>query len=216
MRTSLRLLGVLETRGWANALRFLLSRFARVQDDLVFAAEPSELARPFRRGGLRMLVLTRGNVEWALPRPLGEHIFSGEGALYREAVRAGDMGFVVLGPSDQLLHQTFVHFRVRTKRLIGEADAVPLIAYCRTAWAWRGLGLFSDTLGHIMAVLAVRGYRRALVSCEASNEVAIRSIETLGFRRIRRLRSFILLNRWCWQRRSERSGEERTGFIALA
>jgi RimJ/RimL family protein N-acetyltransferase len=64
-------------------------------------------------------------------------------------------------------------------------------------------------------VLAVRGYRRALVSCTAANEVAIRSIEHLGFRRIRRLQSFILLNRWVWQRRSERSGEERQGFISL-
>src|SRR5690348_16788853 len=101
MRASLRLLGVLETRGWANALRFLMSRVARVQDDLVFAADPTQLARPFQRGGLRMHVLTRGNVEWALPRPLRDQIFEGEGALYREAVREGDMGFVVLGPTEQ-------------------------------------------------------------------------------------------------------------------
>jgi len=215
MRRSLRLWGVVETRGWAKAARFLGSRLARLQDDLVFAADPAQLARPFTRAGLRMLVLTNRNVEWALPQPVSECMFEGEGALYREAVRAGDLGFVILGPTDQLLHQSFVHFRVRTKQLIGESDAVPLIAYCRTAWAWRGLGLFSDTLGHIMAVLAVRGYRRALVSCAASNEVAIRSIEHLGFRRIRRLQSLILLNRWVWQRRSERSGEERQGFIRL-
>lgn len=216
MRASLRLRGVVETRGWANAGRFVASRLARLQDDLVFAADPAQLMRPFSRAGLRMMVLTRGNIEWALPAPLCERMFRGEAALYREAVREGDLGFVVLGPTNQLLHQSFVHFRVRTKQLIGESDAVPLIAYCRTAWAWRGLGLFSETLGHIMAVLAVRGYRRALVSCEASNQVAIRSIEQLGFRRVRRLRSLILLNRWCWQHRSERSGEERHGFIALA
>jgi GNAT superfamily N-acetyltransferase len=215
MRRSLRLRGVVESRGWANAGRFLASRLARSQDDLVFAADPAQLARPFTRAGLRMLVLTNRNMEWALPQPVCERMFEGEGALYREAVRAGDLGFIVLGPTDQLLHQSFVHFRVRTKQLIGESDAVPLIAYCRTAWAWRGHGLFSDTLGHIMAVLAVRGYRRALVSCTAANEVAIRSIEHLGFRRIRRLQSFILLNRWVWQRRSERSGEQRQGFISL-
>ena len=216
MRMSLRLWGIVETRGWMKALRFLVSRLARIQDDVVFAADPAQLARPFRRGGLRISVLNRSNLEWALPRPVHDRIFRGEGALYRQAVREGDLGFVVLGPTDRLLHQSFVHFRVRTKRLIGESDAVPLIAYCRTAWAWRGLGLFTDTLGHIMAVLAVRGYRRALVSCEASNESAIRSIEHLGFKRIRRLRSFILLNRWCWQQRSERSGEQRHDFIALA
>lgn len=216
MRASLRLRGVVETRGWLKAAGFVMSRLARVQDDLVFAADPVQLARPFSRGGLRMLVLTKRNFQWALPRPVCERMFRGEGALYREAVRQGDLGFVVLGPTDRLLHQSFVHFRIRTKRLIGESDTVPLIAYCRTAWAWRGHGLFSETLGHIMAVLAVRGYRRALVSCEASNEAAICSIEHLGFRRIRRLRSLILFNRWCWQHRSERSGEERHGFIALA
>ena len=216
MRTSLRLMGVVETRGWSNALRFVVSRLARVQDDLVFAADPRELAQPFARGGLRMLVLNRGNVEWSLPRRVRDRLFRGEGALYHEAVRKGDLGFVVLGPTDRLLHQSFVHFRVRTKQLIGEPDSVPLIAYCRTAWAWRGLGLFSDTLGHIMAVLAVRGYRRALVSCEASNEAAIRSIEHIGFRAIRRVRSLILFNRWCWQHRYEPGGEERHGFIALA
>jgi hypothetical protein len=215
MRTGLRLMRVVESRGWANAARFLMSRIARLQDDLVFAADPAQLARPFKRAGLRMLVLTSGNVEWALPHPVFERMFQGEGALYREAVRRGDLGFVVLGPTDRLLHQSFVHFRVRTKQLIGESAEVPLIAYCRTAWAWRGLGLFSDTLGHIMAVLAVRGHRRALVSCEASNEAAIRCIEHLGFHRIRRLHSLILLNRWCWQRRSERGGRERHGFIRL-
>ena len=215
MRASLRLMGVVESRGWVKAAHFVSSRIARVQDDLVFAADPAQLARPFQRAGLRILVLTGRNVEWALPEHAFERLFRGEAAVYREAVREGDLGFVVLGPTDQLLHQSFVHFRVRTKRLIGEPDDVPLIACCRTAWAWRGRGLFSDTVGHIMAVLAVRGYRRALVSCESGNEGAIRTLEHLGFRRLYRLESHILLNRWCWQLRHEPGGWRRRRLIRV-
>jgi hypothetical protein len=188
---------------------------ARQQDDIVFAADPAQLARPFQHPGLRMLVLTSRNVEWALPRGVAEQLFQGEAAIYREAVRGGALGFVVIGPSDHLLHSSFVHFQVRTKRLIGESDLVPLVAYCRTALAWRAQGLFSETLGHIMAVLTVRGFRRALAQCEAGNQSAVHSLERLGFRRTRRLRTLILLNSWCWQQRIEPVGRSATRFFTV-
>jgi GNAT superfamily N-acetyltransferase len=202
----MRLIGVVETRGWAKAARFLLSRLVRSQDDLVFAADPTLLARPFQQPGLSMQVLTSRNVDWALPAGVADDLFAGEAALYHEAIEGGDLGFVVLGPSDRLLHSSFVHFNVRTNRLIREPDQIPLVAYCRTAWAWRGRGLFSNTLGHIMAVLAVRGFRRVLVTCEAANESAIHTLEHLGFRRICRLQTVILLNSWCFQQRSGPGG----------
>jgi GNAT superfamily N-acetyltransferase len=215
MRASLRLSGVVESRGWTNALRFVATRLWRVQDDMLFVAEPAKLAMPFQQSGLRMLVLTSRNVDWALAPETHRQLFRGEAALYRDAVRQGDLGFVVLGPTDQILHQSFVHFQVRTKRLIGESDDVPLVAYCRTAPPWRGLGLFSDTLAHIMAVLSVRGHCRALVQVESLHAAAIQTLEHMGFRRLRRLQSVILLNRWCWQRSHEPGGRRRSRFFAL-
>jgi RimJ/RimL family protein N-acetyltransferase len=215
MRASMRLIGVVESRGWAKALGFLLSRILRLQDDLVFVAEPRNLARPFKRAGLKMLVLTGDNVDWALPKTASAELFAGEAALYYEALQDGDLGFVVLGPGDRLLHSSFVHFAVRTKQLIGEGAQVPLVAYCRTAWAWRAQGLFSETLGHIMAVLSVRGFRRALVTCEAENQGAIHTLEHLGFRRICRLQTLVFMNGWCIQRRSEPGDRGRSRFFTL-
>jgi hypothetical protein len=62
-------------------------------------------------------------------------------------------------------------------------------------------------------VLSVRRFRRALVTCEATNQSAIHTLEHLGFRRLCRLQTMILLNFWCFQRRAEPGGWHRRFFL---
>jgi hypothetical protein len=197
-----RLIGLVESRGVAKAAWFVASRLLRYQDELLYAAEPAACGVPFVADAVTLVTVDAANIDRALPAPVHRQLFTGEGRSYHGGIGRGDLAFVLLDGSGALLHHSFVQFAVRTKRLLGEAEEVPLIAHCITVPAARGRQLYPRALRHVMHALASTGHRRVAINCDFDNHPSIHGIERAGFLRVARLRSLIVANRWCIQLRS--------------
>lgn len=202
LRATQRLGGLIESRGLAKTAWFVATRLVRWQDELLFAADPASQGARFADQELRLLELDAATVDHVLPAEVHHRLFAGEGCAYREGIRKGDLGFVLLGRDSSLLHHSFVQFAVRTKTLLGESRQVPLIAHCMTVAQARGRRLYPRVLRHVMQALAAAGHRRVAINCDSDNVASIRGIEHAGFTRIARLRSLIVVNRLCVQLRS--------------
>lgn len=178
----------------------------RFEDELLFAADPRREGAIFADPMLEMLradwpVVTR------LPAAVQQRLFAGSGgAAHHDGLRRGDILYAVRDTSGRLLHHSFVQFAVRSKILLGEPEAVPLIGRCATDPSARGQRLYPRTLRHIMAELAAAGHHRVVIYCDRDNEASIRGIRHAGFAPVCRLRSVMLLDRWCVQHRSPPGG----------
>lgn len=202
MKATQRLSGLVESRGFAKTAWFVATRLLRYQDELHYAADPAACGAPFAEDGVTLVALDASNIDRTLPPALHRQLFEGEGRSYRDGICQGDLAFVLLDRAGSLLHHSFVQFEVRTKRLLGEPNCVPLIAHCMTVPSARGRKLYPRILRHIMEILARAGHSRVAIVCDTDNHASIHGIEHAGFRRAARLRSLILANRWCAQLRS--------------
>jgi len=208
----MRLRSLQEARGWLGLVRFLMSRLARSQSDLVFERALAEQAEPPAAvdfgAGRRIVVIDRGNLDDPEHGPLLAQLLAGEGAVYRPGLEQDDMALAVVDGAGSVLHRSFIQFETRYKSLLGEATWLPLIGNCHTAPSARGERLYPKTLRHAASLLAWRGYRRVIITCDARNASSIRGIQRAGFQQVRAITSLILLFRLVIQH--IRRGDART------
>src|SRR5205814_2154245 len=135
----------------------------------------------------KLLCIEQENAATAITPKILEQIFAGEGAEYLPGLKKRDLLFCVLDDQGNFLHHSFVLFETRTKHLLDESAGTPLFAHCVTRADARGMHLFSAVLRQALAVLAKRGYRRAIVNCDPGNVASIAGIQRAGFRLVRSL-----------------------------
>jgi hypothetical protein len=186
---------VWHARGARGLARFLASRLLSHRRDIVFEADAAQASAPAAWAGPGTLhCVTRENVDRLLTPGLVAQLAQGEGAEYVDGLRRDDMLFLVVDDAGTVLHHSYVLFRTRTKRLLGEGADVPLFAHCVTRAGARGQRIYPRVLRHGLAVLARAGHRRATINCEPSNLASVSGIEHAGFRRARELRTWSLFS----------------------
>jgi hypothetical protein len=186
---------VWRTRGARGFGRFVASRLFSHRRDIVFEADTvDDPAATAWTGPGTLLCVTRANADRLLTTPLIAQLAQGEGAEYVDGLHHDDMLLAVVDGAGNVLHHSYMLFRTRTKRLLGEGPDVPLFAHCATQAQARGQRIYPRVLRHGLAILARAGHRRAIINCEPSNRASVSGIEHAGFRRTRELRTWSLFS----------------------
>lgn len=204
----LRLRSLHEARGWLGLARFLATRLARTQSDVVFecALAEDETEAPVFDPGRRMVVIDQRNLGDRALQPVLAQLFVGESAAYRPGLERGDIALAVVDDHGFVLHRSFIQFETRYKSILGETIEVPLIANCLTVPSARGERLYPRTLRHAASLLARLGYGRVIITCEAANASSISGILRAGFKESRAIASMVILFRLVVQRISRSDG----------
>jgi hypothetical protein len=214
MRVVDRLHGVWTSRGALGFVRFMLSRLYTKRSDLVFEANTFIGADDREWIGIgKLLCIGKENLAEVLTPQVRQQVFSGEGADYLAGLEREDRLFLVLDGDGNCLHHSFVLFDTRTKRLLGEAVSVPLFAHCVTRADVRGKHLYPRVMRYALAVLATRGYTRAVVNCDPGNRASVAGIQRAGFRLVRTLQTQIFCSWAGWQEVREIDGKSTTRFF---
>ena len=183
------------TRGARGFGRFVAARLFSHRRDVVFEADTvDDPAATAWTGPGTMFCVTRENVDRMLTPGLVAQLAQGEGAEYVNGLYRDDMLFAVVDEAGRVLHHSYVLFRTRTKRLLGEGADVALFGHCATRVEARGQRIYPRVLRQGLAVLARAGRRRAVINCDPSNLASVRGIEHAGFRRARELRTWSLFS----------------------
>jgi hypothetical protein len=192
-----RLLSVWRTRGGPGFLRFLITRLARIQSDMMFERMLVDQTEPPSFGPDRQIILIdRDNLDDPSLQDVVSQLLTSESSIYRQGLKENDLAFAVVDRERQLLHRTFVQFETSYKTLLGEAMSVPLLTHCHTIPSMRGERLYPQTLLHVGALLRARGYDRMIITCDERNQASIRGIGHGGFELISSIRSLVILARF--------------------
>jgi hypothetical protein len=205
---------ILRTRGLVSAVPFFMSRLIRHQSDLLFQAQTG-LGEPFAaRHDECLLAVDRRSIDALVSPRMLAALSQGEGQEYIDDVRKTGLLYLVTDAlGERCSHHSFVQFATRTKRLLGEDDATPLIGNCFTAPEARGRQLYPRVLRHILHDLGHRGFQRAVIHCAPENAPSINGIRRAGFTLLAELRSVVVLNEICLQRRREPNGLSRANVF---
>jgi RimJ/RimL family protein N-acetyltransferase len=188
--------------GAGSTLSFLASRVFRRRRYVVFDA-CLEGPRPCTQWveGEQLCRIGPNEVDTAMTPAI--RAFLGDDARENiEGVRQGDQLFVVT-TNDEVQHCGYILFRTRQTKILGEGDNPPLIANCQTAPAARGRGLYRKALNAELCYLKELGYRRAVIETGPENIPSRKGIEAAGFRFLREVTAYILLNCLLLQKVSE-------------
>jgi len=202
MRIIERIRDVYRARGARGLAAFVGTRIAQRRQDLLFeinlpGADPS----PAQESLAQVVVIDRTNVGRAAMATIERQVFVNENGAYRPGLFREDMLFVALDDAGRVLTYAFVLFPTWYKRVLGEADSVPMIGNCFTEPNARGRGLYTRMLRTVTRELARRGHPRAIVSCAPDNLPSVRGIGRAGFRLVRRVETLIVLWRLIvWRR----------------
>jgi GNAT superfamily N-acetyltransferase len=182
-------------RGAWKTLRFLASRVLREQRTLVFQANLEAPWPPVEwESDEKVLHYGPPGLDEASLTPELKSFLGGESAKENlEGLRNGDHLFIVEGASGYL-HRGYILFKTKQSRIIGDAEELPVIAYCYTSPEARGRGLYRRALRAELSFLRSRGHRRALIETEPSNLASRKGIEGAGFSLAWEARVWILLN----------------------
>lgn len=191
---STRISSIWQARGGLGFLRFLITRFLRIQSDIVFERDLLEPGLPQAFGPDRqVIVIERHNLTQPDLKDVVDQLFEAESSIYRLALDENGLALAVIDSQRRLLHRTFVQFETRYKALLGETDDVPLLTNCHTDPAVRGERLYPKTLVFAGALLAKRGYERMIITCDERNHASIKGIVRGGFQRKRVIQSLVVL-----------------------
>ncbi|MGI9489966.1 MAG: hypothetical protein ACR2RF_29575 [Geminicoccaceae bacterium] len=156
-----RLRSLRAARGWLGLARFLVTRLARSQSDVVFEGRAAEGERSTTDGdfgpGRRLVVICRENLDDPERKPVLVQLLAGESAVYRTGLERDDMALAVIDDQGSVLHHSFIQFETRYKSILGEAVHVPLITNCHTVSRARGERLYPKTLRFALSLLADHG-----------------------------------------------------------
>lgn len=200
--------------GIVSTARFLGSRLVRYRSYVVYEAD-LETPRAYTAWGDGEVLKRIGREE--LDAALTESIrafLGGEDAFESiQGVREGNLLFLVT-IHGEVQHCGYILFCTRQTKILGEDAAPPLIANCFTASIARGRGLYRKALNDELCYLRERGYRRAIIETDPENLPSRKGIEAAGFRLVRKIGNFILLN-WLVLQRSHESSRSRWRLLAL-
>jgi RimJ/RimL family protein N-acetyltransferase len=187
---------VFKARGPLGLARFLVTRIARRQRDILFektlvSEKPATEALCLEP----VVVIDQRNLNDAATASVAAQIFAGDNAEYRPGIEAGDIAFAYTEPGGQLVTYAFVLYRTFYKRLLGIPIDVPLIGNCFTVPAMRGRKLYPAMLGTVCRYLAQKGHDRVFISCSPDNQPSIRGIERAGFRRTKDIKNIVVLSK---------------------
>ena len=196
-----RCLSIWRTRGGLGFFRFLITRLARTQSDMVFERDllDQALPQPFGQDH-RIIVIDRHNLNDPALHDIVAQLLTSESSIYRLGLEENDIAFAVIDGERTLLHRSFVQFRTSYKTLLGETIDVPLLTNCHTIPSMRGERLYPKTLCYAGALLSKRGHDRMIITCDQRNEASIRGIIHGGFELKRAIRSFVILARFVIQK----------------
>ncbi len=194
-----------QSKGAWRTFRFLASRVFRGWKSVVYEAD-LEIPRAPSEWGPDETIEALGPDEIdAAITPALTAFLGGDGPENLDGVREGNRLFLI-SAGGMLLHCGYILFRTRQTKLIGESGEPPVIACCFTSPTARGRGLYRKALNAELCFLRDRGYKRVVIETDPENTASRKGIEAAGFRLIRRVRSWIVLNRLVLQRSVEPSG----------
>lgn len=201
MRFFKRLLTEFKTRGGAGFLRFLALRLLQWRADVLYEVDLAVLAaNPPLQPAAPLVRVGRHNLGSEATAQAEAGVLTAENHAYREALQGDDQLLAALDAQGQVTSYGFVLFDSFYKRILDEPRNTPMIGNCFTLPAWRGRGLYPRLLVATCQHLAAQGHSRAIITCAPDNLASVRGIEKAGFRRVRTVRSLVLLTRWiAWQ-----------------
>jgi RimJ/RimL family protein N-acetyltransferase len=190
-----RIVRLYRQRGLWKTCRFLFSRVLREQRTLVFQANLDAPWPPVEwEADEKVLHYGPPGIDEASLTPELKSFLGGASAKENlEGVRNGDHLFIVEGAKGYL-HRGYILLKTRQSRIIGDAEKLPVIAYCYTSPEARGRGLYQRALRAELSFLREQGHRRALIETEPSNIASRKGIESAGFALAWEARVWILLN----------------------
>jgi hypothetical protein len=168
-------------RGFLATVRFVASRLARHEVHLVYEASlMGPRPEPQWKGSERITVVGARNLDASLTPPVRVFLGGDQAFENLEGIRKGDILFLV-SDGDAFVHRGYILFGTPTKKIIGEAENTPLIAYCVTAAHARGRGFYRRALQAEMAYLKQLGHNRVIIETEPENVASQKGIESAGF-----------------------------------
>ncbi len=178
---------------WAT-FRFLLTRIFRREIHWIYAMDAVQ-----RRAAVawkpteRFRIVDAGNLEAELNPTLDEFLGGPSAVENIRGIRNGDLLFLVTD-EERYVHRGYALRRTRQKQLLGENVDTPMIAYCYTAPAARGRGLYQRALAAEADYLRAAGFPRIVIETDPPNIAPQKGILAAGFAYEREVRVWILLN----------------------
>lgn len=202
MHISKRLLIEFKTRGGSGFVRFLALRIVQWRVDVLYETDLRiYVANPPVAPAVPVVLVWRHNLGSEATAQVEAAVLTPENHAYREALRGDDHLLAALNSQGEVTSYGFVLFESFYKRILTETPSTPMIGNCFTLPVWRGLGFYPCLLVATCQHLAAQGYRRAVITCAPNNLASVRGIEKAGFKRVRTVRSLVILTRWiAWQR----------------
>jgi RimJ/RimL family protein N-acetyltransferase len=181
------------SKGAWGTCRFLLSRGLRCWKAVVYEAD-LEAPRAASEWAADEVLQSLGPEDIASSvTPALTAFLGGDAPENLDGVLKGNRLFLI-SAGGSFLHCGYILFRTRQTKLIGEPDGPPVIACCFTSPAARGRGLYRKALNAELCFLREHGYRRAVIETDPENTASRKGIEAAGFRLIRTVRAWIVLN----------------------
>jgi hypothetical protein len=178
---------------WAT-LQFLLTRVFRHEVHLVYGLDAGDMHPQIPlKPTERLSIVNADNLDAEI-NPALEQLLGGPMAFENlRGVRDGDLLFVITDQG-RYVHRGYALFKTRQKKLLGEDDNTPLIAYCYTPTSERGHRVYERALASEIDYLQRAGFRRIAIETDPSNIPSQRGILAAGFALSREVRVWIVLN----------------------
>jgi RimJ/RimL family protein N-acetyltransferase len=193
----------LRNRGPRGFIRFVGLRLIQWRGDVLYERDLQEVPREHAAQNL-VTIIDRHNFRTAAASSVEESVLVGGNHVYADELKEDATLLAATTPDGRVSSYAFVIFQSFYKRILGEADAVPIICNCVTLPAFRGQGLYPLLLNEACRHLAAQGHRRAIVTCAPDNLASIRGIEKAGFRKVKTLYSLVFFSRWIIYQRTHR------------
>ena len=194
-----------QSKGAWRTFRFMFSRVFRCWKAVGIWRRPGDPRAPSEWGPDETLETLGSEEIDAAVTPALTAFLGGDGLENLDGVRNGNRLFLI-SAGGVFLHCGYILFRTRQTKLIGEPGNPPVIACCFTSPAARGRGLYRKALNAELCFLRDRGYNRVVIETDPENTASRKGIEAAGFRLIRTVHSWIVLNWFVLQRSVELSG----------
>ena len=192
----------LRSRGTIGFLRFAALRLAQRRADLLFERSLGGLSGLLQGVDLQNVTqVDRNTLGSAATKLVEQAVLTENNHAYREDVRDDGQLYAIDNGQGEITCYGFVVYESFYKRILGEANTVPMISNCFTFPEYRGQGFYPRILQAVCLNLAAQGHGRVIITCATDNLASIRGIEKAGFNRIKTLYTLVLFARWItWQK----------------
>lgn len=187
-------------RGPVGFVRFIALRLVQWRGDVLYEFDLRNARADSGEQGRTIVTVDRNNVGSEATRLIENFILTGGNHVYVDELR-GDAVMLAALDEGKVASYAFIVFKSFYKRVLGEADATPIICNCATLPEYRGQGVYPLLLEAACRHLAASGFTRVIITCAPDNLSSMRGIEKAGFRKVKTLHSLILFTRWIARQR---------------